>query len=332
MQESLIEIVFRMKKVIYIIVFLLQIPQMYAAIPVDSVSKESDSLKYWKLSGKNSLHFNQMTLSNWASGGESSLAGKTTVNIDLDFAKNRINFDNNINLMYGIIGYQSDKIQKTDDKIEINNTFALKAAKKWWYSSMLNLRTQFSNGYKYPDDSTLISTFFAPAYLTLSLGMKYKPWEELLIMLSPASGKFTMVLDQELANKGSFGVTPAIYDTSGTVLSEGKRYKAEFGINVVVALEKEIIKNITAKSKLNLYNNYLDENFNNRWNIDINWESNITFAVNDHISTDLYLHMIYDHNINVPQYEVIDNERVKTGEGPRLQLKESMGIGLSFKF
>lgn len=300
--------------------------------PADTSGVRPDSIRFWKIKGKNSLHFNQMTLSNWASGGESSLAGKASVNLDIDYAKKNISFDNNINLMYGIIGYESNKVQKTDDKIEINNTLAFKASKKWWYSSMLNLRTQFSNGYKYPDDSTLISTFFAPAYLTLSLGMKYKPSDDCLLMLSPASGKFTMVLNQELADNGSYGVTPAVFDTAGNLLEKGKNYKAEFGINVVFQLEKEIVKNITAKSKLNLYNNYLDEDINNRWNIDINWESNITFAVNDHISTDLYIHMIYDHNVDIPRYEQIDGKKTKVGEGPGLQFKESLGIGLSFNF
>ncbi len=205
---------------LFFIVFCLNI---YAINPADSSANSADSVKFWKIKGKNALHFNQMTLSNWSSGGESSLAGKASLNLDIDYTKEKITFDNNLNMMYGIIGYDSKRIQKTDDKIELSNTLAFKASKKWWYSSMLNLRTQFANGYKYPDDSTLISTLFAPAYVTLSLGMKYKPTEECLIMLSPASGKFTMVLNQELANKGSFGVTPAVYDTAGNLLEAGKK-------------------------------------------------------------------------------------------------------------
>ena len=41
--------------------------------------------------------------------------------------------------------------------------------------SETNFRTQIAKGYKYPDKDHPISTFMAPAYLTTSLGMDYKP-------------------------------------------------------------------------------------------------------------------------------------------------------------
>jgi hypothetical protein len=101
---------------------------------------------------------------------------------------------------------------------------------------------------------------------------------------------------------------------------------------VVFKYKKEIMKNITAESKLNLYNNYLDEDLSNRWNIDIDCESSLTFAVNDHVSTDIYLHLIYDHDTMIPEYEIKNGEKTKISEGPKLQFKESFGVGLMFKF
>ena len=292
----------------------------------------TDTVKYWNLDGKTSLQFNQLSLNNWAQGGESALSGKAAANIDLDYERNNFSISNNINLMFGMVGQEGMELQKTDDKIDASTNFAYSAFKNWSYSTFINLKTQFANGYKYPDDSTLISSFFAPAYLTLSLGMKYKPDNEFLCILSPASGKLTIVNDQELANKGAYGVKPAVInDSTGTVIRKGENFKAEFGINVLLKIKKKIAEDIIAESKLNLYNNYLDEMENNRWNIDVDWESNISFAVNDYISTNLYLHMIYDHNIKISQYEEINGEEVKTGEGPRLQFKESFGIGLNFQ-
>lgn len=319
---------------IFFIYIILSHPHIYANDKQDSTQqKVPDSLKYWKIGGGSALQFNQISLTNWSSGGESSLSGKAKVKLDADYKKDRFGIDNNIDLMFGLVGQKGVKVQKTDDKIDISSTFSYKAFENWSYSTYLNLKTQFANGYKYPDDSTLISTFFAPAFLTTSLGMKYKPTDEILLILSPASGKFIFVCNQELADKGSFGVTPAVIDDStGAILEKGKNYKAEFGLNVVVKVNKELFKNIKAQSKLNLYNNYLDEDLSNRWNIDLDWESNITFTVNDHISTDLFLHMIYDHNTKIPEYETRDGEKVKVGESPRLQFKESFGIGLNFKF
>lgn len=320
---------------ILVVILLTAALPILASSPKDSTNKTKipDSLRLWKIHGETALRFNQITLTNWAKGGESSLAGKATANLDFDYKKGKYSFDNNISLMYGLVGQKGTKVQKTDDKIDLSSTLAWEAFKNWSYSSFFNLKTQFANGYKYPDDSTLISTFFAPAFLTTSLGMQYKPNKHFAFLISPASGKFIIVANQELADKGAFGVTPAVIDDStGAVLEKGKNYKAEFGINVVLKFKKEILKNIVAESKLNLYNNYLDELKTNRWNIDFDWESNVSFEVNDHFSTDLYIHMIYDHNTMIPIYEMQNGERVKIGEGPRLQFKESFGIGLSYKF
>ncbi|MDZ7741154.1 MAG: DUF3078 domain-containing protein [Bacteroidota bacterium] len=291
------------------------------------------TIKYWKVNGNTALHFNQISLINWSSGGESSLAGKGSAKFDIDYQNDKFTVDNNMDLVFGLVGQKGSRVQKTDDKINFSSTFSYKAFENWSYSTYINLKTQFANGYKYPDDSTLISTFFAPAFLTTSLGMKYKPSDEFLLILSPASGKFTFVMDQGLANKGSFGVRPAVFvDSTGEVISKGKNHKAEFGMNVVLKLNKEIFKNIRAESKLNLYNNYLDEDVANRWNIDLDWESNISFVINDHVSTDLFLHMVYDHDTKIPVYEIRGGEKIKVNERPKLQFKESLGIGLSFKF
>ncbi len=152
--------------------------------------------------------------------------------------------------------------------------------------------------------------------------------------MSPASGKFTLVFNEELADKGSYGVKPAeIDDNTGEVIKDGNKVKSEFGINLVVNLTKQLNKNININSIFNLYNNYLDDNLVNRWNMDIDWETNLDFSINEHVATNLYVHMIYDHDVKIPEYEVVDGKKKKVGEyGPRLQIQESFGIGLSLKF
>ena len=214
---------------------------------------------YWKIETTALINFNQVYLDNWAAGGESSIAGKSTIGYNADYKKENFIFDNDINIQYGLVGFKSKRIQKTDDKLDITSSIGWNASKKWYYSTQLNIKTQFTHGFKYPNDSVAISKFFAPAKSTLSLGMKYKPNEFLYLFLSPASGKFTFVLDNELANKGSFGVTSAVLDTLGNVITPGYKYKAQFGINVIMKIKKEIVKNIKLESKLNLYNNYFDD-------------------------------------------------------------------------
>lgn len=294
------------------------------------ITTKKDTVRYWKFSGKTGLTFNQLSLSNWATGGESSASGKVNATTKLRYKKNNFLFEKNTKLAFGIVGYGSNRIEKTEDRIDISMTATNETDKNWTYSSVLSLKTQFADGYKYPNDSTLISTFFAPGVINASIGYRYKKSEAFELFLSPASGKFTFVFDQELANKGAYGVCPAVYDTNGILLVPGQKLYSEFGFNVLANFAKELSKNIELSSTLNLYNNYLDYNAKNRWNIDIDWETTINFTINKRFQTVLFVQMKYDHNVDLPKYELIDGKKVQIGLGPGLQFKESLGIGVTY--
>ncbi len=215
--------------------------------------------------------------------------------------------------------------------MDINLSFSLRASDKWSYSSMLTFKSQFANGYKYPNDSTLISAFMAPGYLNASLGFKYKPADNLDIFISPSSGKFTFVLNQELADKGAFGVRKAKRDTLNNIITKGKNILSEFGINFLANYTKDIAENIELNTTLNLYNNYLDDNASNRWNIDVDWETSINFNINKFLQTVFFVHLKYDHNVKFPTYETVDGSQVLISEGPKVQLMESIGIAFTYK-
>ncbi len=303
-------------------------------IPTGSeAAKLPDSLRKWNVHGIGQLNFNQTALSHWAEGGESSLAGSSFLDFYAGVQRKKLRFEHYLKLAYGLQYSEYDKFRKTDDKIDLGTSFGINAIKNWYYTTNATLKTQFSNGYKYPDDSTVVSTFFAPAYLTISAGMQYNLKEKFSVFISPASGKFTFVLDQELANKGAFGVEPAVYqDSTGIILTPGKKLKPEFGINVKVQLKTEIWKNVNLDTKLELYNNYLDLDKSNRWNVDVNWEMLLNLTINEYLSTNIRMHMIYDHNVMIKEYELIDGKKTAVGEAPHLQFKESFGIGLAWKF
>ncbi len=298
--------------------------------PVDA----NDTIVYWHFKGNNTLNFNQLHVSNWSEGGENSLAGTTYVSFTAVYQKGNYTVDHQVNMGYGMLRTQEKKLKKTEDKLDITSTFSYKAMGKWNYSSLINFKTQFTNGYKYPNDSTIVSAFMAPAYLTASVGMQFKPNDNFSLFISPASGKFTFVMDQKLADAGAFGVTKAVYlnDSSLYIVKRGRNVKPEFGFNINAYLRKEIITNIFIESRLILNNNYLDENRPNRWNIDINWEALLNFTINKFFSSNFRLNMIYDHNTKIVDYKYINDVKTITGEGPRTQFKESFGIGLNYRF
>jgi hypothetical protein len=231
---------------------------------------------------------------------------------------------------FGIVGYGGRRIEKTEDRMDFNFSLSQKARDKWSYTGMLTFKSQFANGYKYPNDSTIISSFMAPGFLNTSLGFKYMPNKHLNMFFSPASGKFTFVLKQDLADKGAFGVRKAEFDSIGNIITPGRNILGEFGMNFLANLTRKLGENIELVSSLNLYNNYLDDNTSNRWNIDVDWETNINFNINKFLQTVFYVHLKYDHNTRFPNYEIVDGAHVIVSQSPKLQFKESFGIAFTY--
>ncbi|MCB2220669.1 MAG: DUF3078 domain-containing protein [Bacteroidetes bacterium] len=301
--------------------------------PPDSshMQELSDTTSYWKLAATGMLNLNQVAYANWTEGGESNIAGNTIAMAKANYLKAGFKADNFVSMAYGMTWNNEQGMRKTDDKLDIGTTIGYEAFENWFYSMMVNLKTQFGPGYKYPDDSTLVSDFMSPGRLYLSMGMEYKPDEKTSVFISPASGKFIFVLNQILADQGAYGVRPAEVDTAGHILVHGLNYQPRFGLNLVVSLNREIMKNVIMDTKLNPHNNYMDETLENRWNFDVDWETALNFKINSFLSSMVYLHLMYDNDLNLPTYEFIEGQRVETGQGPKLQVKENFGIGVMIK-
>ena len=56
-------------------------------------------------------------------------------------------------------------MHKNDDKIDFTSKYGYKTSKNWNIASLVNFKSQFTKGYNYPNDSTVISNFLAPAYI-----------------------------------------------------------------------------------------------------------------------------------------------------------------------
>ncbi len=291
----------------------------------------TDTVKHWSFKSLSLVSVAQNAFVNWSAGGESSLTGKVALDYNLKYKKNKFTFDHYASLVFGLVGYIDKRVEKTNDKLNLGMAFSHQTSEKWSLTNLVTLKTQFADGYKYPNDSTLISAFFAPAYITISLGFNYRPNEKFQIFLSPVSGKMTFVMNQELANKGSFGVQKATIDTAGNIITPGKHFLGEMGINIVTSYRADIMKNIKLNTALSFHNNYLDFNSGNRWNIDVDFDTRVVFSINNVFATILYLHLKYDHNTTFPNYETVDGEEVLVSHSPRLQINESFGLGITYQ-
>jgi len=146
------------------------------------------------------------------------------------------------------------------------------------------------------------------------------------LYLSPLTNKTTFVLRQSLANEGAFGVKPATYDENGVLLTEGNNVKSEFGQLVTCEWKTEVMENIKMANKLILYSDYL----NNYGNVDINWELDFDMTINKYVSANFGTHIKYDNDVK--HKEDIDNDGELDILGPRIQLKQLLGIGFSYNF
>jgi hypothetical protein len=293
--------------------------------------KEDTSVNGWKKGGFFALNINQVALINWAAGGESALSATALANAFVKYRKNDTYFESILDAGFGFITSKTQSLRKNEDKLELNINAGKKAKGKFYYAGMLNFRTQFAPGFNFPDDSTVISRFLAPGFLSVALGLNYKPNDWFTAFISPATGRATFVFDQTLANAGQFGVEKAVFDNNGNVITQGKNVRWEFGAYIRARLQKDIAKNITIVSNLQLFNNYTDPIENQRGNIDVNWENFIMIKANKWLTTSIFTNLIYDHDILIPVKRNVNGVEVD-GTGPRTQFKEVLGIGLSFKF
>ena len=135
---------------------------------------KTDTIRSWKKGALFNLGFSQVTLSNWAAGGNNSISGTGVANFHLTYKGGKCAWENNLILGYGILKQNQESIQKTDDNIELTSTYGRKATQNWFYSGLINFKSQFTDGFNYPNDSVKISTFLAPGYLLGAAGMNYK--------------------------------------------------------------------------------------------------------------------------------------------------------------
>jgi len=291
----------------------------------DSLLIVKDSVKpsFWSDKKTVGLILTQTSFVNWNAGGANSIAGIASVDIEYNYKKGRMFWNNKFRGRYGLNKKEGTKIRKTNDVFEITSNFGYQKRKdsEWYNSARFNFKTQFANGYKYPDRETSISQFFAPAYIFVGVGSQYtSKLKKIKLYISPVTNKTTLVTNQRLANRGSFGVQKAIYEGEGEnrkLVQEGKNSKIEFGSLFTGEWEHKIMDNILMKNKLSLYSDYL----NKYGNIDFDWALRFDLKVNKYVKANIGTHILYD-----------DDVKDKETDSPKIQLKQLLGIGLTYSF
>lgn len=276
---------------------------------------------FWKTGGTYTLNIQQVTLSNWAAGGTGSFALNTGATLFANFKKDSKVWDTQltVNLGFNRQNERDYKTRKTNDNFIFVSNYGRQLSEKFFLTTQLDARTQLASGYKYtkPPGSenevrTKISDLLTPGYLQSSTGINYRRSFEdkgkISVILSPFTGRFTLVLNDSLSRAGAFGVIP-----EENVRAEAGMSLALGGVDVV------LMENVTWKADLNLFSNY--ERFGN---LVVNFNSLIRMKVNKYISTRIETALIYDEQVLIKQDD---------GSSKRaIQFQNLINFGISLDF
>jgi hypothetical protein len=269
----------------------------------------------WRVNGVFTLNLTQVSLTNWAAGGRSSIGGISMLNVQANWQRDRRAWDNTLVLAFG--GQQADggPAVKTEDRIELVSKYGYRLRHPWYLAGLAQFRTQFTEGFN--EEGRRISHFMAPGYLLGGLGIDYRPGDHFSVFLSPAMARLVVVQDRSL------WLDPDDPDERAYGVLQGNTTEFEFGAFLRMQFNTQLAENITFLTRGDLFSNYL----RNPGNIKVNWETLLSFSVNEWFAATLNTLLIYDHDIQLPRTDAEGN--VTTA--PATQFKQTLGVGLTLQ-
>ena len=215
-------------------------------------------------------------------------------------------------------------------------------------AGVVNFRSQFYDGFDYDyrgkGYKRRISGFFAPAYVIVAPGLDWHPTDYFSIFFSPISSRLVVVTNRPKSYfypGGDPGVDGGGYEAPLSTfygVDPDREVRFEAGAYASVNFSKEILKNVSYKSRLDLYSNYLksyrftpigpDQLLTEKidakpQNVDVFWTNLIVMKVNKFLNVTYSFDLIYDDDVR----QFGEN---KTSAAA--QLRSLLAVGFSAKF
>jgi len=275
----------------------------------------------WNYGVSSAFTLNETFFSNWSRGGETSLSSMLDIGGNAEYVNKAVKsrWVNTGRLRYGTIVTEEHGFRTNTDMLELNSQFNKVIKNKVDFSSVFFMKTQVAKGYKYPNDSVVVSKFLNPGTFTIGVGIEYKPFPKTRINFSPLSYKNTFVLDTANINQKLHGI------------DADKRARQEMGGQLVVVNRMSVLNGLNISNSVRLFSGYLDK----PENIDVDWEINLEKQISWFFTVKLNMHFIYDDDI-LFAVEDRNGEPVLLPDGsekkvPKLQFKQFLGLTLAFK-
>jgi Protein of unknown function (DUF3078) len=303
--------------------------------------------KTWKTGGTFSLALGQGGSRNWAAGAEKfSISLATYASLYANRTLGKWSWDNTFDFGYAFVNTSSLGVRKNDDKIDLFSKMGRSIGKNLSASIVANFRSQFTDGFDYDYQGKGLkrrtSGFMAPAYFTFAPGIDWKPNSHFSIFFSPVSARNVIVTNKPKSYFYQAGVIPGGgYELPISTLygvDPSREVRFELGAYASVNFNKEIIKNVNYKSRLDLYSNYLPsykfaavgpdqllvtEVGPKPGNIDVFWTNTISMKVNKWLQVTYNFDLIYDDDVR--QFGPNKNSA-------GTQMRSLLGVGVSAKF
>ena len=260
-------------------------------------SAAADSVEQFQYELAGQFSGTQSAFKDWQEGGLNSLSFTVGVNGTAEQASGRWTQRHDLRLGFGLLTSEADEddepIRKSEDQIRAESD--LRYAGDGFFRQFeptisARLRTQFAKGFDYTDNPfpeghpfagqeppVQTSEFFAPAFLTQTLGLTYAPKGWYTVRLSAAS-KQTIVQDERLGT---------LYD-----IDPGEKIRVEGGAELAGTVDREIFDNVRYKSSANVFLSIgqIEEP------PDLIWENYIIMKVNSWLTTNLEVTALFDEN------------------------------------
>jgi hypothetical protein len=262
----------------------------------------------WTIRGTNVLLFNQAAFSNWVAGGINSVALTARADYEFNLKKGKNLWENRFLMGYGLRSEEKGDPTKVEDVIDITSKYGYQIQQSNWFAAAsLNLKTQFSKGYDYSKPSQgYISNFMAPGYLTFGLGVDYIPNDNFQLSIHPLTSRLTFIGDKAVFDPNKDGILTDAYGAKS-----GENFVYQLGAYFGGRYKVKLMENMLLDNRFGIFTNYLK----NPQNLVMAYSGILDMKVNKFISTQITVDLFYDDN-----------------QIGKLQLKETLGVGLTYKF
>jgi hypothetical protein len=294
-------------------------------------AQDEERTEKWLTGGAVGINASQTSLTNWSAGGDNAISGIATVNLFADMKDGKHSWVSDLYGGYGLLKSGDNPVRKSDDRLQINSKYGYDIGKKWYATGLMNFWTQFADGYQYVDNvqqANPVSALMAPGYLQFGVGFDWLPNENFSVYLSPATGKFTFVANQDIADLGTYGNDAADTLAGGVPIpGTGSNVRTEVGAHIRAGYKRSLNDNLLFNTTLGLFSNYLE----NPDKVDVNWNMGITAKVWEFLAVTLSTELIYDYDILLTDF---DNEITPDVYGTKrgVQFRQILGVGLTYTF